>query len=359
MSKSYTLRQIATHIRGEVEGDGALLISGIAPLATAGPSDITYLEGGKYLKQLGDTKAAAVIVGPDVEASGRLNLVRVSQPSVAWCDVVELWNPARRVFADVSRQAILGSGVEIGDGVGIGPGACIGDRATIGRGTEIYPGVTVGADSQIGEDCILYAGVHVYHTCTVGDRVIIHSGAVIGADGFGFAQETLDDPEEPLRHRKTPQVGTVLIEDDVEIGACTTIDRGALDATIIGRGTKIDNLVMVGHNCRVGRHCLLVAQVGLSGSIEVGDYVTIAGQAGLAGHLKVGSRSIIGAKAGVLKDVEEGQVMIGSPALPGGLAQRAYAQIQHLPEYRKTINKLQKRLGELEKRLSEQGSNPG
>lgn len=351
MNSEHTLEEIARHVGGDLDGDGGQRISGAASLRSAGPGDISYVESRKYLRDLGASRASAVIMAPQGEAPEGMAVVRVAQPTVAWAKVVELLCPYRRRFTEVSADAWIGADVEIGDGVGIAPGVHIGDRVRIGAGTEIYPGVTIGDGSSVGVDCRLHAGVHVYHDCTVGDRVVLHSGVIIGADGYGFAQEKLDDPESPVRHRKVPQVGGVVIEDDVEIGANSTVDRGALDATVIGRGTKIDNLVMVAHNCRVGPHCLLVGQMGLSGSVEVGPYVTIAGQAGVAGHLKIGARAIIGAKAGVMRHVEDGEILLGSPAYPAGVARRAYAQIEHLPQFRKDIQTLQKKVEELEARL--------
>jgi UDP-3-O-[3-hydroxymyristoyl] glucosamine N-acyltransferase len=351
MSLSYSLGEIASHVGGELHGDGARKIRGVASIASAGVDDLTFLESPKFAAELTHCRAAAVVASPDARLPDGMNVLRAAQPLVAWAQAVELLRPHERVFTQVSPQAYLGRCVEIGAGVGIGPGAYIGDGAKLGNRTEIYPGVTVGAGTSIGDDCRLYAGVHVYHSVRIGNRVIIHSGAVIGADGYGYVQEKKNDTAEPVVHRKVPQVGAVVIEDDVEIGANTTVDRAALDATVIGRGTKIDNLVMVGHNCRTGIHCLLVAQVGLSGSNELGNYVTVAGQAGLAGHLKVGDGATIGAKAGIMKDVDAGQVLLGSPALPAGLARRAYAQIEHLPEFRRAITDLQERVNTLEAEL--------
>jgi UDP-3-O-[3-hydroxymyristoyl] glucosamine N-acyltransferase len=355
MKSPQRLRDIAELVGGRLSGDGECKVSRFASLEKALPGDLTYLESPKLLKELASTRASGVIVDEDVAVPAGLNVIRVRQPSVAWAKALAALCPYERLFHEVSPHAHLGTGVELGAGVGIGPGAWIGDGASIGARTEIYPGVTVGPGVAIGEDCRLYPGVHIYRDCRLGRRVIVHGGAVIGADGYGYVQEETADPAEPVVHRKVPQIGTVVIEDDVEIGANTTIDRAALEATVIGLGTKIDNLVMVGHNCRTGRHCLLIAQVGLAGTIELGDYVTIAGQAGLAGHLKVGDRATIGAQTGIMSDVEPGQVMIGSPALPAGLARRAYAQIEHLPEFRRQLQEIRKRLAELEEKIAAGG----
>lgn len=351
MERNRTLAQIAAHIEGQLEGDGQRVVSGVASLKNAGKEDVSFLENDRYRGDLEQTAAAAVVVGLKSSVPEGLNVIRVAQPAVAWGRVVEWIRPYARCFTEVSVGAYVEDSCELAEGVGIGPGCYLGKNVRIGRGTEIYPSVTIGQGTVIGEDCRIYPGVHIYHSTVIGNRVVLHSGAVIGADGYGFAQEKRDDPREPVRHRKIPQVGTVIIEDDVEIGANSTVDRAALDATVIGQGTKIDNLVMVAHNCLIGPHSLLVAQVGLSGSVSLGPYVTVAGQAGVAGHVKVGPRAVLGAKAGVMKDVKEGEILIGSPALPAGLARRAYAQIENLPEFRKSIAQLQKQCEELQSRL--------
>jgi len=285
--------------------------------------------------------------------------IRIPNPALGMARALELLFPREREFTDVSPRAHVGRDVKIAEGVGIGPGAFIGDRVRIGRGTEIHPGVTVGTDTTIGEDCILYAGVHIYRGTSIGNRVILHSGVVIGADGFGFVQERLTgkdaSPAEPVRHHKMPQIGRVVIEDDVEIGANSCVDRAALEATVVGRGTKIDDLVMIGHNCRLGRHDILVAQAGIAGSVDLGDYVTIAGQAGLAGHIKIGSRVTIGPQAGVSKEVPDGKVVVGTPAIDARQALKAYSQIEYLPQWRKTLSDHSQRLEEVEKRLGIEG----
>jgi len=353
-STTYTLAEIAAAVSGSVEGDGgARVVTGPAALKGSGPDRITYLEDMKLRSALASCEAAGVIVGTDVDIPESAvdpspTVIRVAQPVVAWTIVLDLFRPYERSWHDVSAQAYVGEGVELGEGVGIGPGAVIADGVEIGPRTEIFPGVSVGRGTKIGADCRIYSGAHIYHDCTLGDRVIVHSTAVIGADGYGYVQERREDPAEPVVHRKVPQIGTVILEDDVEIGAGTTIDRAALDATVIGRGTKVDNQVMVGHNCRTGVHCLLIAQVGISGSTELGHYVTIAGQSGIAGHLKIGDGAKGGARTGIMKNIDPGGTMLGSPALPGLVARRAYAQIEHLPEFRRTLKGLEKRVTKLE-----------
>ncbi len=358
--RKISVREIAERIGGEVVGEAERFVSGAASIAQAGPEDLVFAEGPQYLKELENCRAAAAIVPKNATPPARMSGIRVPHPGIAMAKALEILYPRERAFREVSPAAFIGEGVEISEGVGIGPGAYIGNRVRIGRGTEIHPLTTIGEGATIGEDCILYPGVHIYPRTEIGNRVIIHSGAVIGADGFGFVQEVLPPdsarPDEPLRHRKMPQVGRVVIEDDVEIGANTCIDRAALDVTRVGRGTKIDDLVMVGHNVRIGRHSILVAQCGIAGSVTLGDYVTIAGQAGLADHISVGSRTIIAAQAGVTKSIPDGQVVAGAPAIDLRQARKAYALIEHLPEYKKTLQDLARRVEELERRAQAAGS---
>ena len=353
MSKTLTLAVIAELVDGCLEGDGERRITRLSPLETAGENDLTFLDSHKSMSELGETKAGCVFVDEATEVPTGLTVIRVRQPRVAWARALVAFHPQRRSFHEVSPDAYIGESVEIGEGVGVGPGAYIGEGAVIGARSEIHPGVTIGTDAVVGEDCLLYPGVHVYHDCRLGDRVTIHAGAVIGADGYGYVQEKTDDDENPVVHRKVPQVGIVVIEDDVEIGANTTIDRAALESTIIGRGTKVDNLVMIAHNCRTGAHCLLIAQVGIAGTVDLGDYVTIAGQAGLAGHLRVGDHAVIAAQSGVAGDVAPGTVVMGSPAIVGSLGRRAYSQIERLPEFRKEVKALGKKVAELEAKLAD------
>jgi UDP-3-O-[3-hydroxymyristoyl] glucosamine N-acyltransferase len=360
MSIRLTVEEIARTVGGTVVGDGGRVVSGAGSLSRAGPEDLVFADGIKYSKDLQASKAGAAILPASMDPPQGMSGIKVAQPAVAMAKALALLFPRERAFPGISPAAHLGQGLEIQEGVGIGPGAFIGDRVKIGRGTEIHSGVTIGRDTLIGEDCILYPGVHVYHEVTLGNRVILHSGVVIGADGYGFVQERIGgaSPAEPLRHCKMPQVGKVVIEDDVEVGANSTIDRAALDETVIGRGTKIDNLVMIAHNCRIGRHSLVIAQVGVSGSVETGDYVTLAGQAGIAGHLRIGSRAIVGAQAGVTKDIPDGQVVLGSPAVDARLGRKAYTLIDSLPEFKKTLAEHEKRLAQVQERLGFPGS-PG
>lgn len=352
MKRTFTVREIAVHVGGEVVGDPERLIRGVAAVGNAGPDDLVFVDQPRYAEALQSAKAGAVLHSIDIALPPGMSGIRVRQPALAMAMAVELIVPPRRVFSTVSPAAHLGEGVELGPDVGIGPGAYIGDGVRIGRGTEIHPGATVAQGCQIGEDCVIFSGVHIYHETRIGSRVIIHSGSVIGADGFGFVQEKVTgagaSPLEPIRHRKMRQVGRVVIEDDVEIGANTAIDRAALDVTRVGKGTKIDNLVQVGHNSLIGRHCVLVGQSGVSGSTELGSYVTLAGQSGVAGHLKIGDRAVVGAQSGVTKDIASGQIVLGSPAIDARQARKALTLIDSLPEFKKTLAAHERRLQSLE-----------
>ncbi|HLU47786.1 MAG TPA: UDP-3-O-(3-hydroxymyristoyl)glucosamine N-acyltransferase [Planctomycetota bacterium] len=350
MKRSATLQELADLVGGSVEGDPDIRVDAVRPLHSATESDLAFFDNEKLRSQLETSSARGIVTRPNVSLPAGRHAIRVEQPLVAWSKIVRWFHPDERRFHGISDHATVGPDSSIDPDAGIGPGVHIGRRVRIGSGTEIYPGTTIADDVEIGRDCRIYAGVHIYHGCRIGDRVILHSGVVVGADGYGYVQEQVPDAAEPVRHRKVPQVGSVVIEDDVEVGANSTIDRGALDPTVIGRGTKIDNLVMVAHNCRIGPHVLLIAQSGLSGSVEVGAYATIAGQAGVAGHLRIGARAVVAARTGVLNHVGDGEVVLGSPALPAGVGRRAYAQIEHLPEFRQRIRALEERLRELEAR---------
>jgi UDP-3-O-[3-hydroxymyristoyl] glucosamine N-acyltransferase len=348
-SRRFTLGEIAEHVGGALVGDPGVAITGVATPLSAGPGDLIYIDGELHLRDLAKSRATAAIVGEGIDLPGGMHGIRVRQPALAMATALEVLFPRERTFRDVSPHAFLGRGVVLGEDVGIGPGVYIGDGVRIGRGTEVHPTATIGRGTQIGDACVIHSGVHIYHGVTIGNRVVIHSGAVIGADGFGFIQERVQGPpDEPVRHRKVEQVGTVLIGDDVEIGANTTIDRAALEATVVGRGSKIDNLVMIGHNVQVGRHALLVAQAGIAGSSVLEDYVTMGGQAGVVGHLRIGQGGMVGAKSGVTKSVPAGMVVFGTPAFDIRKARKSHALLEHLPEFRKALLEIQKRLDRME-----------
>lgn len=316
------LAELAAAIDAEVLGDGEVEVHAVAPIERAGPGEVSFLANAKYIKQLSTTRASAVIVGGNVRTDA-VTLLKTRDPYFAFSKaIVALHGHRRHPFQ------------------GVHPRAHVEPSAAVGEGTVIYPGCYVGAGARVGRDCILYPNVVIYEGCVVGDRCILHAGVVIGADGFGFATHA-------GVHHKIPQIGNVVIEDDVEIGPNSTISRAAMDSTIIGRGTKIDQGVVVGHNVRVGEHGLLVAQVGIAGSATLGRHVTLAGQVGVAGHLKIGDNVQVGGKSGVMHDLEEPGGYVGTPAMPFAQARRVYSIFTELPELQKRVKELEQRLAEL------------
>jgi UDP-3-O-[3-hydroxymyristoyl] glucosamine N-acyltransferase len=319
---SVPIGEIVEFVEGTYAGPSDLEIAGVAPLSAAGDGQLSFLSNPKYAPQLATTGAGAILVSRSLEGDDR-RFIRVEDPYFSLARVVARWFARRPAPIGVSRQALVSESARLGKNVGVGAFTSIGDDVTIGDDTVVYPNVTIEPGTTIGSNCVIYPQVSIYNGTKIGDRCVIHSGVVIGSDGYGFATHG-------GRHHKIPQVGTVRIEDDVEIGAGTTIDRAALGETVIGEGTKIDNLVQIGHNVRVGRHCLLVAQVGIAGSTELGDYVVVAGQSGFAGHLKIGTGVQVAAKSAVLEDVPDNTKVMGIPAVPFRQFARREAMIKRL-----------------------------
>jgi UDP-3-O-[3-hydroxymyristoyl] glucosamine N-acyltransferase len=332
VEKSVT--EIARFLGGQVIGDGEIRIVGVASITEARPGEIAFLDSMKYESLLESTRASAVIVAPQTQRR-KQTLISVSQPRLAFAQVMRLFYPC---IPDVPRgihpTAVIGDHVRLGENVHIGAYVCIADGAEIGGGAILFPSVFVGAKTCVGSGSVIYPNVTLRERVTIGANVIIHSGSVIGSDGFGYAQE--ED-----RHLKIPQVGTVVVEDDVEIGANVAIDRGTLGATRIGRGTKIDNLVQIAHNVTIGPNSILSGQVGIAGSTEIGAGAILAGQVGVVGHITIGEGSIIGAKSGVSKSVPPHSMVFGSPARPINKTKRIEACLSRLPELFKRVHKLE------------------
>jgi len=337
-SPGRSLGELAKLLGGEVQGDASLIVRSVAPLDTAGPSDLSFVANPSYLRRARESRAGAVLVGPGVELGGRAALV-VPDPYVALAAVLALYHPPSPLEPGVSREAVVGSGCHIDASAEIRARAVIGERCRIGPGTLIGSGAVLGARVTVGRDSLVHANATIYDGCVLGDRVIVHAGAVIGSDGFGYAVEG-------GRRRKIPQVGIVTVEDDVEIGANATIDRATFGSTVIGRGTKIDNLVQIGHNVILGEDCVLVAQVGLSGSVKVGSRVVFAGQSGAVGHIAIGDDVTVGAKSAVTQDAAAGAFLIGHPAIEAGAWKRAAALFARLPELRRRLMRLEGRRDE-------------
>lgn len=344
MEKS--LAEIAGHVGGEVVGDKTVVIRGFAGLKDAGPGDISFLANMKYKALLGETCASAVFVSNQEQFSVKTNLIKVENPSSAFSRVLSLFAEQPPFPEGIHPSAVIATTARIGKGAAVGACAVIEDQVVIGERTKILPGSVIGFKSQIGNDCLIYSNVTIREKIRIGDRVIIHSGTVIGSDGFGFISE------EGV-HEKIPQIGTVELGDDVEIGANVTIDRARFDKTVIGDGTKIDNLVQIAHNVRIGKNCLIVSQVGISGSTVIEDNVILGGQVGVVGHVTVGAGAMAAAQSGIAQSVEPGMIVLGSPAQPHMKAKRVSAAVGKLPEYLKIIRGLEIKIQELEKKIEE------
>jgi len=336
-----TLGEIAEHLGCRLEGEGSVEIHGVAALEDAGPGQITFFANARYAAALRATRAAAVIAAHAVEGVP-CAVLRAADPYLAFARAVELFADAWRPAAGVHSQAVVDGSAEVAADASIGPFAVVGEGARIGARTIVHAHVTIGRFARIGEDCLLHSHVSIRERVRIGDRVILQNGVVIGADGYGFARRADGS------HHKIPQIGGVTIEDDVEIGANSTVDRPAVGETRISAGTKIDNLVQVAHGVRVGRHVLLAAQVGVAGSSVLEDQVTLAGQVGVAGHLTIGRGTIATAQTGIPNSVEAGSFISGYPAIPNREWLKASAVFRKLPELRKLVGELQRRVADLE-----------
>lgn len=333
-----TVRVLADLVHGRVEGDSDVQITAARPLTEAAAGHITFIENGKHAAGLTTTPAAAFVVPDGMAAQGR-TVIHVPDPLGAFITIVRhLQGREQPRPHGVDAKAAVHASATIGADASIFPYAVIGANSIVGARCRIHSGVVVGEDCRIGDDVILYPNCVLYDGIVVGHRVIVHANAVVGADGFGYRTQN-------GKHVKVPQLGHVEIGDDVEIGACATIDRGAFQATRVGAGTKIDNLVQVAHNCQIGAHNLLMSQVGIAGSTTTGSYVVMAGQVGVADHMHIGDGVIIGAKAGVMRDIESGQRVIGAPARSEKDFKRMVIAMEKLPDVCRDVRKIKKQLG--------------
>ena len=339
------LQQLAELVAGEVVGDPNLDIFRVAPIDHAQQGDITFVANPKYLSQLATCRASAVIVTPETEVSGQ-NLITCKNPYLAFAKILTFLQGPEQPVKGIMAGASVAETANIAESATIFPGCVVGERVTIGAGTTLHPGVVIYADVTIGQNCILHGHSIVREGCRLNDRVILQPAAVIGSDGFGFAPDGSS-------YYKIPQVGIVVLEDDVEIGACSCVDRAALGETIIRRGTKLDNLVQIGHNVEVGEDCILVSQGGIAGSTKIGNHCTFGGQSAIAGHLTVGDNVMIGARGGASGNVAPNQILSGVPLMPHKQWLRATMSLPKLPEMRKDMQKMKKRLEELESLLKE------
>lgn len=336
-----TLGEIARLLQGELKGPPDLNITGLQALAVAGPDEISFAAGARYKKEVEKSKAGALILPKNWPCLLDRPSILVEDPYLAYALTAAAFLERPFLALGLSPDAHVGSNCEIDRNVSIYPQVFIGDRVHIGPHVTLYPGVYVGNDVYIDDGTTLYPNVIVYEGCRLGKRVIVHAGTVIGSDGFGYARHGKS-------HVKIPQIGVVVVEDDVEIGANVTIDRAALGETRIGRGTKIDNLVQVGHNVSIGDDSLLVAQVGIAGSTRIGKGVVLGGQAGVAGHIELGDRAMVGGQSGITKSLAAGEVVMGTPAMPHKLWLRVGSLLKRLPEMVKQVRDLKLRIDKLE-----------
>lgn len=333
----FTAAEIARHLEGEVVGDAQTPLQSFARADRAQPGDLTFAENEEFFARAEQSAASAIIVTGAHPSSGKV-LIRVPNARVAFAKALALFFPEPTRPPGIHPSAVVAPTAQVDPGAYIGPNCVIGERARIGTGSVLHAGDFVGDDCQLGAATVLFPNVTLYPHTELGQRVRIHSGTVIGADGFGYVLDA-------GAHRKVPQIGNVILGDDVEIGANVTIDRGALKPTVIGRGTKIDNLVQIGHNVQIGEHCLVISQVGIAGSCELGNYVILAGQAGISGHLKIGNQATVAAQSGVMHNIPAGEKWLGSPAQPDKQAKRQMLALQRLPELIRRVLKIEKKLG--------------
>lgn len=335
--KSLTARELAEKLQGRLVGDGGIELRGPATLEEAQADAVAFYANPNYATAYAATKAGVVLVGRDVMRDNGA-CIQCENPYASFVTAIEFFRTRPVHTAGIHPQAVIAPDAVVDATACIGPFCVIESNARVGRNTALHANVFIGAGSTVGDNCVLYPGVVLREDTQVGHRVIIHSNAVIGADGFGFAAQD-------GQYKKIPQVGIVIIEDDVEIGANTTIDRATLGQTRIGAGTKIDNLVQVGHNVTIGKHCVIVAQTGIAGSTSIGDECRIGGQVGIVGHLKIGNRAAFGAQSGVAADVAEGEIQSGSPARPHSVWKRVEVALPRLPGLLRRVRAIEEKLG--------------
>ena len=346
-----SLEELAEYVGGRICGDPNVVIKSASTLGRAREGDISFLVNRKYQKQLRATKASAVIVGKET-ADSSVPLLIAEDPYYAFMQIMVLLHGHRKhKKVGISQRASISDSAKVGADCHIHDFAVIADDARIGDGCVIYSGVYIGQGVQIGNDSIIYANTTIYDGCRLGNRVIINANTTIGEDGFGYA--TYEGV-----HHKIPQIGGVIIEDDVEVGACCGIERGTLGDTVIGQGSKLGDLVTIGHGTKIGQYCLLVAQVGIAGSTTLGHHCVVGGQVGIVGHINIGHNVTIAAQAGVVNNIEDGQIVLGAPAIEANQGRRAYSMIQYLPDMRQSIRRLESRIEQILSSLEPESEEP-
>ena len=343
----FSAKQIASFINGEVVGDENATVHTFAKIEEGVPGALTFLSNPKYTPYIYETQASIVLVNKDFtpEHEVKATLIKVDNAYECLAQLLKLYEQSKPKKQGIDPLASVAASAQIGQNVYIGPFAVIGEGAVIGDNTQIYPHTYVGDHVKVGEGCLFYSGVNIYHDCRIGNRCTIHSGSVIGADGFGFAPTANG-------YDKIPQIGIVILEDDVEIGANACIDRATMGATIIHKGVKLDNLVQIAHNNEIGSHTVMAAQVGIAGSTKVGEWCMFAGQVGIAGHIHIGDRVIFGAQSGVPSSTKSNQQLIGTPPMPEKPYFKSQAIFRKLPDMYFELNALRKELNELKQQLN-------
>jgi len=335
---------IAAFLNGEIVGDGGVRVSNVSKIEQGKEGTLAFLANPKYEHYIYDTQASVVLVNKSFTPKHEVKttLIIVEDAYKAFASLLDLYVQAKGALkSGIEQPSFIAESASLGTEAYIGAFAYVGKNAKIGNNVKIYPQVFIGDNVKIGDDCIIYAGAKLYDDTVVGNRCIVHAGAVLGADGFGFA------PQEDGTYKKIPQIGNTILEDDVEIGANTTVDCATMGSTIVRKGAKIDNLVMIAHNCEIGSNTVFAGQVGIAGSTKVGNNCTFGGQVGLGGHITVGDNVTLGAQSGVVQNLKSDQILLGSPAIDIKVAMRAYLMLRNLPEMRKDLLQLRKEMDAL------------
>ena len=343
----FSAKQIAEFIQGTIVGDENATVHTFAKIEEGIPGAISFLSNPKYTSYIYDTQSSIVLVNKDFEPEREIKatLIKVDNAYESLAKLMTLYEQSHPKRTGIDPLAYVAPTAKIGENVYLAPFACVGDHAEVGDNTELHPHATVGRNAKVGKNCILYSNSNVYHDCIVGDNCILHSGSVIGADGFGFAPT-------PNGYDKIPQIGIAILEDDVEIGANTCVDRATMGATIIRKGVKLDNLIQVAHNVEIGSHTVIASQTGIAGSTKVGEWCMFGGQVGIAGHIKIGDKVNLGAQSGVPGSIKSGQSLIGTPPIEMKNFFKSSAVFKKLPEMYMELNNLKKELEELKKQLN-------
>lgn len=346
----FSAQQIADLLQGEVIGNSGITVNNLSKIEEGAVGTLSFLGNPKYVEYIYTTKASIVIVGQDFKAEqalpADLTLIQVENAHQSFAKLLEIYNQLKHSRTGIDKLTQIDESAVLGEDIYVGAFSYIGTNSTIGNNVKIYPGSFIGDDVTIGDNCIIYQGAKIYSACSIGSDCVIHAGVIIGGDGFGFA------PNSENNYQKVAQIGNVIVEDHVEIGANTTIDRATLGSTIIRRGVKLDNLIQVAHNVEIGENTVIAAQTGIAGSTKIGKNCMIGGQVGLSGHLSIADGVKIAAQSGIGNNItEEGAIVQGSPAFPIGDYKRSYVLFRGLPSIRETVNTLRKELNELKQHL--------